>query len=178
MWKYAIGLGISGMVSAHILSSHLESTEQVGRTNEPAPVQHIAKSVSDPSPSTSYYGRKTSIAMDQRGHFVTNAKMNNRTVEVLVDTGATNVAINHRTAKRLGIHLKRSDFKYEVQTANGITKAAVTTIDRIQIGRVEVRDVTAAVLEDKALSSTLLGMSFLKKLKSFEVSNRQLVLTQ
>ncbi len=116
--------------------------------------------------------------MDQRGHFVTTAKMNGRRVEVLVDTGATSVAINKSTARRMGIHLINADFKYKVSTANGVTKAASTYIDRIEIGRVVVKNVRAAVLDDKALNTTLLGMTFLGELKSFEVKNRQLVLTQ
>jgi len=104
--------------------------------------------------------------------------MNGRQVEVLVDTGATSVAINRSTAKRLGIRLKQTDFKYKVETANGSTKAAAATIDRIEIGRVTVRNVRAAVLDDKALSSTLLGMTFLGELRKFEVKNRELVLEQ
>lgn len=124
------------------------------------------------------YGRKTRLKMDSRGHFLTTAKMNGRNVEVLVDTGATSVAINKSTARRLGINLKKADFKYEVNTANGKTRAASTMIEKIQIGRVTVRNVSAAVLDDKALSSTLLGMSFLGQLKSFEVKNRELLLVQ
>lgn len=124
------------------------------------------------------YGRKARLKMDNRGHFVTNAKMNGRNVEVLVDTGATSVAINKKTARQLGIMLKASDFKYTVNTANGTTKAASAIIDRIQIGNVTVKNVQAAVLDDKALSSTLLGMSFLGQLRSFEVKNRELLLVQ
>jgi aspartyl protease family protein len=124
------------------------------------------------------YGRKTRLKMDSRGHFVTNAKMNNRSVQVLVDTGATSVAINKKTARRLGISLKASDFKYNVNTANGTTKAAMAMIDKIQIGNVTVRNVQTAVLDDNALTSTLLGMSFLGQLRSFEVKNRELLLVQ
>ncbi len=116
--------------------------------------------------------------MDNRGHFITTAKMNGRSVEVLVDTGATSVAINKKTARKLGIMLKASDFKYIVNTANGSTKAASAIIKKIQIGNVTVKNVQAAVLDDKALSSTLLGMSFLGQLRSFEVKNKELVLVQ
>ena len=180
MWRYAIGLGIAGAVSAQILNMHLENKAGIADAGEPAQSHALNQQVvaAVTSSSSDYGGRKTRIDMDARGHFVAKAKMNNRFVEVLVDTGATNVAINKSTAKRLGIRLAKADFKYEVNTANGKTRAALAVIDRIKIGRVEVRDVRAAVLEDKALSSTLLGMTFLKELKSFEVRNGQLILTQ
>ena len=92
--------------------------------------------------------------------------MNGKTVKALVDTGATMVAINKSTARRLGINVSPADFIYEVNTANGKAKVAPAVIREIQIGRVKVRDVEAAVLEDKALDGTLLGMTFLKRLKA------------
>ena len=99
-------------------------------------------------------------------------------MEVLVDTGATLVAINESTARRIGIRLKPSDFKYKVRTANGITEAAAATIKEIRIGRVVVRDIRASVSRDESLSVILLGMSFLNKLKRFEVDSGTLVLAQ
>jgi len=123
-------------------------------------------------------GRKARIKMDNRGHFYTEARMNGRKIPVLVDTGATSVAINETTARKMGIRLSDSDFKYDVNTANGRTKAASITIKRIEIGRVRVNNVRAMVLDDRSLSSTLLGMSFLGELKSFGVKNRQLLLEQ
>ncbi|MCB1089821.1 MAG: TIGR02281 family clan AA aspartic protease, partial [Verrucomicrobiae bacterium] len=71
-----------------------------------------------------------------------------------------------------------SDFKYSVNTANGTTKAAAVMIDSIEVGRIHVRGVQAAVLRDNALSGTLIGMSFLNKLKSFQVSSGRLTLEQ
>ncbi len=123
-------------------------------------------------------GRKTYIKMDSRGHFVVNARMNKHRSEVLVDTGATYVAINESTARKMGIRLRDSDFKHPVRTANGITYAAAATIDEIEIGRVRVRNVQASVSRDASLSTTLLGMAFLKKLKKFEISSGTLILSQ
>jgi aspartyl protease family protein len=49
-------------------------------------------------------------------------------------------------------------------------------LDRVEIGNVRVRDVEAFVLRDKALGDTLVGMSFLKKLKSYQVKGDSLTL--
>ena len=99
-------------------------------------------------------------------------------VDALVDTGATLVAINVSTAKRIGINLAPADFKYQVETANGTARAASAMIDNLQIGRIYVENVQAIVLDDKALDGTLIGMSFLKRLDKFEVADGTLVLTQ
>jgi aspartyl protease family protein len=57
-------------------------------------------------------------------------------------------------------------------------KAATAIIERIEIGRVIVTDVQAAILPDRSLNETLLGMSFLNELRSFEFRNGELLLTQ
>ncbi|MCB1382592.1 MAG: TIGR02281 family clan AA aspartic protease [Notoacmeibacter sp.] len=123
-------------------------------------------------------GRTHAVKMDAQGHFRDEFKLNGRRITALIDTGATLVAINRTTARRIGIKLEKSDFKYEVNTANGITHAASATIERLQIGRVEMANVKAVVLEDKALTGTLIGMSFLKRLDKFKVEGRELVLEQ
>lgn len=123
-------------------------------------------------------GRTARIEMDNRGHFVSDVRINGRRMEVLVDTGATAVAINQSKARRLGIQLDASDFKYTVNTANGKIKVATAMLDSIEIGRVRVENVQATVVRDKSLDSILLGMSFLKRLKKFEVSGSTLVLVQ
>jgi aspartyl protease family protein len=123
-------------------------------------------------------GRKVRLAADATGHFVTDFKINGRRVKAMVDTGATLVAINQSTAKRIGISLTPADFKYKVATANGDARAAGVTITTLQIGRIAVDNVQAVVLEDKALESTLIGMSFLKQLSKFEIEDGALLLVQ
>jgi aspartyl protease family protein len=123
-------------------------------------------------------GRKVRLPADARGHFTGQFKLNGRRVEALVDTGATLVAINASTAKRIGIDLTPADFKYEVDTANGKVHAASAMIDNLQIGRIYIESVQALVLDDKALDGTLIGMSFLKRLDRYEVADGALVLSQ
>jgi len=178
MWRYMVGIALVGVVAAPLLNQYSGFENQSEQSSLTAGTATVQQTATVQNSSEDYSGRKARVKMDSRGHFVTKARMNGRQVEVLVDTGATSVAINRSTAKRLGIRLKQSDFKYKVETANGSTKAAAATIDRIEIGRVTVRNVRAAVLDDKALSSTLLGMTFLGELRKFEVKNRELVLEQ
>lgn len=123
-------------------------------------------------------GRKVRIPSDGRGQYSADFKLNGRTIHAMVDTGATFVAINESTARRIGLRLSRPDFRYRVDTANGEAAAAGATIDNLQIGRIFVEGVQAVVLDDAALSDTLVGMSFLSRLSRFQTENGALLLEQ
>ena len=128
--------------------------------------------------TTSVSGRKVQLEADSRGHFIADFRMNGRRIEALVDTGATAVAINLSTARKIGLSVRPGDFRDTVNTANGAARAALVTIDRMEIGRITVDKVEALVLDDKALDGTLIGMSFLNRLKKFEVKAGELTLVQ
>lgn len=183
MLKTIIPLIAVSISSAFGLQYYLEMRQEAFETtpkqvvSNQIPEQQQVAVVQAPKPQP-VYGRKARLKMDGRGHFVTNAKMNGRSIEVLVDTGATSVAINKKTARLLRLNLKPSDFQHTVNTANGSTLAAAAMIEKIQIGNVTVKNVQAVVLDDKALNSTLLGMSFLRQLRSFQVKNSELLLVQ
>lgn len=115
---------------------------------------------------------------DRSGHFNFKARINGKYIKVLVDTGASSVAINRSTAKRIGLKLSNSDFRYNANTANGVARYAKAVLKEVKIGTIRVRNVQAAVLDDMALDTTLLGMSFLNKLKRFEFKGNQLRLVQ
>jgi aspartyl protease family protein len=123
-------------------------------------------------------GRKVRLAADHRGHFTADFKINGRPVEAMIDTGATLVAMNRSTARRIGISPAQLDYSQEVDTANGVARAAFVTIDRLQIGQISVDKVQAVVMDDKALSGTLIGMNFLNRLGKYQVENGTLLLVQ
>lgn len=146
--------------------------------SRPAPIP-IARAEAKPAKKPKRVKRGHAvIPLDRSGHFRAVAKLNGKSVEVLVDTGASSVAINHSLAKRLGIRLRKKDFIHTARTANGETRFAQATLKSVRIGKVEVRDVEAAVLQDSSLDGVLLGMSFLGQLKSFGVENGELVLVR
>lgn len=118
------------------------------------------------------------LQADAQGHFNGDFKINGKPVQGMIDTGATYVALNESLARRLGYGGNQLDFRYAVNTANGQTKAAHVTLDRMEIGGIRVQGVEAFVLRDDALSHTLVGMSFLKKLDSYSVADGALSLKQ
>lgn len=123
-------------------------------------------------------GKRVKIDRDLAGHFNAEFRLNGRTVRGMVDTGATLVALNASTARRIGIKLAPADFRYTVKTANGETRAAGAVIEKLQIGRILVEDVEAVVLDDEALDQTLIGASFLNRLGKYQVEDGALLLVQ
>ena len=123
-------------------------------------------------------GRSLDIPRDARGHFLTDGRIDGQRVNFMIDTGASLVALNEKSAARFGLRPSRSDYNATVTTANGTIKAARTRLPMIELGGLVVRDVDALVLPDEALSENLLGLSFLSKLKRFEYANGKLVLEQ
>jgi aspartyl protease family protein len=122
------------------------------------------------------YGNIVELNASRDGHHYATAELNGRPVRVLVDTGATMVALTYEDAQRAGINLSNGDFTGRAQTANGVARYAPVTIDQITIGNVTVRDVRGSVMEPGRMNITLLGMSFLGKLIRSEMRNGVLVL--
>ncbi|MDI1266754.1 MAG: TIGR02281 family clan AA aspartic protease [bacterium] len=123
-------------------------------------------------------GRSLSIPRDARGHFQADGRIDGQRLSFMVDTGASLVALNEKSAARFGFRPSRGDYNATVSTANGSVKAARTRIAMLDLGGLIVRDVDALVLPDEALSENLLGLSFLSRLKRFEYANGKLVLEQ
>ncbi len=142
-----------------------------------APMAPRAPPLDEPAPKKREMLRQVALAADSRGHFVATARINGRKVPVLVDTGATSVAISDETARSLGYYLTKSDFTGRVSTANGVIPVARVTLREVTLGNVTVRNVEAAVSPGD-LGVNLLGMSFLGRLSKFEVNDGELVLTQ
>ena len=122
--------------------------------------------------------RTVEIRASSNGHFHTTAYVNGRPVDVMVDTGATIVALTWEDAQRAGLSIKNGDFRHKVSTANGTARVAAVTLDRISIGDITVRNVQAAVAEPGKLQTTLLGMTFLGELSRTEMTRGMLVLQQ
>jgi aspartyl protease family protein len=111
------------------------------------------------------------------GHFTINALVNNTTnVNFMLDTGASVVSLSYQDAKNLGINLDNLVFNSPSTTANGVSWSARITIDSIQIGPIILYNVPANVSQKGALDSSLLGMSFLRQLKQFQIEENKLTL--
>lgn len=110
------------------------------------------------------------------GHFVAKTKIGTSSVNALVDTGASTVVLRAADAKAIGIDVDRLSYTVPVQTANGLAYAAAVRIPQIAIGPIVLDGVEALVARPGALKESLLGISFLRRLRSYEFSGDFLTL--
>lgn len=96
-----------------------------------------------------------------QGHYITQGQINGGTVTMMVDTGASMIALPAADAIRLGINYKKGQTGY-VKTANGTVPAYHVTLNTVKIGDVELNQVDALV-QETGLPIILLGMSFLSR---------------
>jgi len=130
------------------------------------------------TPAAQFGGRTYEIPLARNGQYMAEARLNGRSFTMLVDTGASTLALPEQVAKDIGIFLQPSDFKHRVQTANGIALAARAEVRDLRLGPIRLKNVEAMVLENDLLSVPLLGMSALGRLERFDISDDTLVLIQ
>ena len=121
-------------------------------------------------------GGTVEIARGNRGEFQIVAEINGARTSTIYDTGASAVVLTQEAAKAAGLPLDFLNYSVPVETANGRARAAPVTLDRIRVGGIEERAVPALIAQPGQLRTSLLGMSFLNRLKSSEVRGDRLVL--
>ena len=105
------------------------------------------------------------VFADDRGMFLQTGTINGRSVEFLVDTGATSIAMNTTQAKRLGIRYRIDGKASSVSTASGFVKAYEVKLKTVSLGSIKQRNIRAMVIDGKHPGPILLGMTFLSNLK-------------
>ncbi|MEO1544224.1 MAG: TIGR02281 family clan AA aspartic protease, partial [Pseudomonadota bacterium] len=110
------------------------------------------------------------------GQFVARTRVNNANITMLVDTGASTVVLRPADAQRAGININRLRFTVPVRTANGTTFAAPINIKALAVGPIIINDVDALVSKPGNLNVSLLGMTFLRRLRSYNFSGSFLTL--
>lgn len=127
-------------------------------------------------PPPTFGGRVETILGDKQGLFSVGGRVDGTRIQLMVDTGASTVALREEDAEKVGIHVRRSDFTGRSSTANGMVEYAPVRIRSLQIGDIEIRDVQAVVIPRGKLGVNLLGMSFLNRLRSFDIANNRITL--
>ncbi|HEY4775532.1 MAG TPA: TIGR02281 family clan AA aspartic protease [Xanthobacteraceae bacterium] len=121
-------------------------------------------------------GRTMELARAQSGEFQIVTEVNGRRVAMILDTGASAVVLTSEAAKAAGLPIELAKYTVNVETANGRARAAAVTLDRVAVGDIVERSVPALVAQPGQLKTSLLGMSFLNRLQSWEVRGDKLVM--
>ncbi|MEJ2761030.1 MAG: TIGR02281 family clan AA aspartic protease [Gammaproteobacteria bacterium] len=152
---WIVGLGLMTLLFSGLLSRQQNPNSQVQSRHQGNRVEVVLK-------------------QNRAGHYVATAKINRRPVQVLLDTGATDVSVPARLAARL--ELKRGA-QVLVTTANGTVPVYTTRLDEVRLGDITLRNIRATINPHADDDFVLLGMSFLKQL-DFSQRGGKLILTQ
>ncbi len=125
---------------------------------------------------TTTRGRLVELARSGSGDFQVSTEVNGARVPMVLDTGASAVVLTHDAAKAAGLPLEFIKYTVNVETANGRALAAAVTLDRIAVGGIVERSVPALIAPPGQLHTTLLGMSFLNRLQSWEVRGSRVMM--
>lgn len=165
LWFLGVA-GIAGLAAFHAAGSLDRMTSAA-----PAP----ASAASSPAmPATAE--RALTVNADYRGHYLVHPSIDNYRVRMMVDTGASLIVLTDGDARALGIRPDRSAYSVSLGTANGVVRGAKTMLREVRLGDISVRDVEAVVMPAGALSISLLGTSFLRRLRSYQVEGGRMVL--
>ncbi|SFR10791.1 retropepsin-like aspartic protease family protein [Poseidonocella sedimentorum] len=110
-------------------------------------------------------------------HFYLTLEVDGTPIRFVVDTGATEIVLSQRDAERAGIDTETLAYLGRASTANGMVRTARVTLDELTLGPVTDRRVPVWVNEG-AMEGSLLGMSYLNRFASVELTQGKLVLTR
>ncbi len=124
--------------------------------------------------TTSEGGQEVILHKRSNGRFEARVKINGQPIDMLIDTGASTIALSPEDAERVGIIPENLTYSMTVLTANGRARAAPVELGSVAIGPIKRRDVEASVAEAGKLDQSLLGMSFLETLGSMQMQTDEL----
>jgi aspartyl protease family protein len=109
------------------------------------------------------------------GHFWADVEINDTRLRMLIDTGASDIALSPRDARRIGVDPSKLRYSVPIRTAQGATSAAPVMLDKLRLGGIELKRVEALVMADD-IDVSLIGMSFLDRLDGYEVRSNAMLL--
>lgn len=115
------------------------------------------------------------LTADQDDSFYTSGTINGARAEFLIDTGASSVVLSPADAERAGIDLSSVDYTNRFESAHGEGRGASFVVERLTIGPIELHHVPV-VINQSPMRTSLLGLTFLRRLDSFEMRGRKLML--
>lgn len=115
------------------------------------------------------------LTESQGGSFFIFGEANGVRIRFLIDTGASDTVLSPADAQAIGIDLNALDFSKMYSTANGLGRGASYTLDELSVGPISISPMPVSV-NGAEMNTSLLGMTFLRRLRSFEIQGRRLIL--
>jgi aspartyl protease family protein len=167
---YAIVIAI-GLAAGLLLPT---ASPQMSPEPEAARTISVAAPAEAAAPAPVAEGPWTTLKREDNGHFFARAQVNGQSVDFMVDTGATGVALTEDDARRLGIALDPANYQVVGSGASGAVYGQFVTLDSVSLDGKRVEQVSGAVLKGSEVS--LLGQSFLSRMGHIEISGDRMVI--
>jgi aspartyl protease family protein len=116
------------------------------------------------------------VERNDSGDFATRVQVNGASLPMLIDTGASSVVLTLEAARAAGLPVDLLKYDITIETAKGRSFAAAVVLDQVRVGNIVERRVPALIVRQGDLRMSLLGLSFLQRLESFELRGKQMVL--
>lgn len=111
------------------------------------------------------------------GHYYLTAEVSGVPVRFVVDTGASQIVLSQEDAERIGIDTKSLAYMGRAYTANGEVRTAPVRLENLAVGPVRHENLRAVVNEGE-MGQSLLGMDYLQRFSSIEITGGRLILTR
>lgn len=158
--KFIIAMWLAVMVMVYFLFGNLLETDY--NPNQQVTSEQIGNQ------------RTVTLKRNRYGHYVTQGKINNKIVTFLLDTGASDISIPEKIARKLNLKYGQ---ERRYQTANGVIIGYLTNLESASIGNIKLRNVRASINPKMDADEILLGMTFLKNIE-FTQTGDTLILRQ
>ena len=145
-------------------------------TDKPAPAQASAVATAGSSDEPAWSGGAMVLRREGDGHFYATAEIESGDYEMLVDTGASVVALTAQDARNIGLEWDQDALRPVAQGAGGPVMGVPATIHDMSVGDFEAHDVEAIIVPD-GLPVSLLGQSFLRHVPNVQIANDTLTLS-
>ena len=166
-----LGLQLFNTVDLSALTAPTQQTAEQSAKAEPKQTPRRSK----PIEQATTYG-EVEIKAASNGNFYAQADVNGTGMRVLIDTGASYVALTYKDAEALALDPLNLDYTITVHTANGVSQAAPVELDEVTVAGLTVNDVQAIVTRPGAMRTTLLGMTYLSRVGGFKIAGDRLIL--
>lgn len=144
-------------------------------SEEWVPKSSVAANTLQPADSDWYAGTHT-LSREYDGHFYAQANVNGRSMRMMVDTGASVIALTGSDARAAGLNWSEDEVRAIGRGASGDVYGVVRTLDAVDIGGFTKRNVRAIVVP-RGLDVSLLGQSYLGQISSVEIQGNQMRLS-
>lgn len=169
--KYVFVAVVSGLSAVTLTLSVTTVAERSPSAQAARADTALHTAMAEPAPA----GPHATIRKSADGEYWAQGQVNGANVRFLVDTGASAIALTPEDARKLGFDMAALNYGYRVVTAGGSARAAAVKLASVTVAGARVDDVDALVIE-KGLDTSLLGMSYLGRLASFQATRETLVL--